>query len=178
MPVLPKGGPLSPLTALIPAAASAATSLAKGAAHSIAEGFSFAAELAKGNRDASSAAVAEPTAPLLPKELQEAIDRFAELIRQRLASAGIDLAQPVTLTGDGLGGLEVEASHPQSAAIESLLAGDSAIADAFHQLAQRYQGVVAGPDRLSTSLPWDQSSAGRSVAIEVMADSARAELVH
>jgi hypothetical protein len=168
---------VSPLTALIPAAASAATSLAKSAAHGIAEGISFAAELAKGNREATSAAVAEPMTPSLPGELQEAIDRFAELIRQRLAFAGIDLAQPARLTGDGLGGLEVEASHPQAASIESLLAQDEEVAGAFHRLAARFEAAMIGPDPAMSGLSWDQSSAGRSVAIEVAADSARADLL-
>ena len=167
---------MSPLTAFLPAAASAATSLATSAARGISQGISFAAELANGNREAATAAVAGP-APSLPAELAQAIDRFAELIRQRLASAGIDLAQPATLTGDGLGGLEVEASHPQADSIESLLVGDSAVIDAFHQLAARYHSAMMGPDPTLSSLPWDQSSAGRSVAIEVSADSARAEFI-
>ena len=166
------------MTALIPAAASAATSLAKGAAHGIAEGFSFAAELAKGNREASAAQVAEPAAPSLPAELKHAIERFAELIRQRLADVGIDLADPVTVTGDGLGGIEVAADHPHQYEIEALLAGDRQVADAFHDLAQRYQAAMAGRDPLASSLPWDQSSAGRNVAIQVAADSARAELLN
>jgi hypothetical protein len=167
---------VSPLTALIPAAASAATSLAKSAAHGIAEGISFAAELAKGNREATSAAVAEPMTPSLPGELQKAIDRFAELIRQRLAFAGIDLAEPLTLTGDALGGIEV-ADHPQAAAVESLLAQDEEVAGAFHRLAARFEAAMIGPDPAMSGLSWDQSSAGRSVAIEVAADSARADLL-
>lgn len=166
---------MSPLTALIPAAASAATSLAKSAAHGIAEGFSFAAELAKGNPGTSAVAANEPASPSLPAELQEAISRFAELIRQRLAGAGIDLAQPVTLSGDGLGGLEI-ADHPQAAAIESLLAHDDEVASAFHQLAARIQSAMIGTDSALSSLSWDQSSAGRNVAIEIAADAARATL--
>jgi hypothetical protein len=168
---------LSPLTALIPAAASAATSLAKGAAHGIAEGFSFAAALAKGNREEAPAAAVEPTVPSLPTELKQAIDRFAELIRQRLASVGVDLADPVTLTGDGLGGIEVAADHPQSREIETLLTGDRQVIEAFHDLAQRYQTAIAGHDPLVSTLPWDQTSAGRNVAIQVAAESARAEVL-
>ncbi|HUE73320.1 MAG TPA: hypothetical protein VMP01_20750 [Pirellulaceae bacterium] len=166
---------MSPLTALLPAAASAATSLAKSAAHGIAEGVSFAAELATGNREASSAAVSETSALSLPADLREAIDRFAEVIRQRLASAGIDLAEPVALTGDGLGGLEI-ADHRQAETIESLLAGDAGIADAFHQLAARFQTAMVGPDPAMSSLPWDQSSAGRNVTIEIGPDSAQAAI--
>jgi hypothetical protein len=168
---------LSPLTAFIPAAAAATASLAKGAARGISEGFSFAAELAKGNRETTPSVAAKITAPSLPAELKEAIDRFAELIRQRLAAAGIDLAQPVTLTGDGLGGIKVATSHPQAEAIESLLAEDAQVADAFHQLAARYQAAMAGGDTVSTSLPWDHSSAGRHVAIQIGTDSALAELL-
>jgi hypothetical protein len=168
---------LSPLTALIPAAASAATSLAKSAAHGIAEGVSFAAELARGNRDAGATASAIATPPSLPAELQDAINRFAELIRQRLASAGIELAQPLSLTGDGLGGINVAEDHPQAGAIESLITKDSAIADAFHQLANRFHIAMNGPDPATTSLPWDQSSAGRGVAIQIADDSARAVLI-
>jgi hypothetical protein len=165
---------LSPLTALIPAAASAATSLAKSAAHGIAEGVSFAAELAKGNREANAAEAREPAAAL-PAELQAAIDRFAELIRQKLAGAGIDLADPVSLTGDGLGGIDV-GDHPQAAAIESLLANDEEAANAFHQLAARFHAAMVGPDPAMSSLSWDQSSAGRDVSIEVAANAARASI--
>ena len=169
---------MSPLTALIPAAASAATSLAKSAAHGIAEGFSFAAELAKGKQEDAAATAVEPTVSSLPTELKQAIDRFAELIRQRLASVGVDLADPVTLTGDGLGGIEVAADHPQAREIETLLTGDRQVVDAFHDLAARYRAAMLGPDPLSSSIPWDQTSAGRHVAIQVAGDSARAELLH
>lgn len=159
---------MSPLTAFVPAAAAAATSLARSAAHGIAEGISFAAELARAHRDVPAG---DPSGPSLPPDLQRAIDEFAERIRQRLAAAGIELAPPITLTGDGLGGLSID-GPPQ---IESLLAGDGQLAAMFHELASRYERAMGSGDRLA-GLTWDTSSAGRNAAIEVAAESARMEL--
>jgi hypothetical protein len=159
---------LSPLTALIPAAASAATSLAKSAAHGIAEGFSFAAELAKGSRD-DAASADSSTSPSLPPALQKAIDDFAKLIRQRLATAGIDLAGPLELRGDGLGGLEIDRAHPLAEHIESLLNADPLLTAEFHDLAARLEQTMVGPDPLASSLPWDQS-AGRLLALSIGPD--------
>ena len=105
---------------------------------------SFASELAKGISSPAEPAdeKAQAAANGRRESLQRRIEQLAQRIKQQLEAAGIDLAEPLTLTGDGLGGISA-GDHPQKAAIESLLESDVLLLRDFERLADEHQELAA-----------------------------------
>src|SRR5688572_23073171 len=106
----------SPL--LWPIAGAAGVGLARATTAAVNGGLSFAAELAKGLSGAPVAKDAEAQAAGdgRRESLQRRIEQLAQRIKQQLEASGIDLAEPLALTGDGLGGISA-GNHPQASAI-------------------------------------------------------------
>lgn len=127
----------------------AAVTLGRGAAAAVGDGLSFAGELLRvvGGEAAQPAAADEPAA----NPFTARIDALRERIRRMLAAGGIQLPQPVELTSDGLGGIAVAGSHPQQAAIESVLGSDVLLESDFHQLASE-MAESSGTNDLSSAL--------------------------
>jgi hypothetical protein len=130
--------------ALWPIAGVAGIGLARAATAAVSEGFSFAAELARGLTPSDVAS--EPSAAEQQKEqLQQRMEALVARIKRQLSEAGIDVTQPLTLTSDGLGGFTA-ADHPHRAAIESLLESDVLLLRDFDQLQDDYEAAVAADD--------------------------------
>ena|SRR5688500_16381453 len=132
----------SPL--LWPIAGAAGVGLARATATAVNGGLSFAAELAKGLSGAAGAvdAEAEAAGDGRRESLQRRIEQLAERIKQQFEAAGIDLAEPLILTGDGLGGISA-GNHPQASAIENLLESDVLLLRDFERLADEHQELAA-----------------------------------
>lgn len=153
------------LTALLPAAIPGMTVLASRAADAISDGLSFAATLA--NLSPATVPVQPAKVPKLPVELQQAMARFAELLRERLAAMGRSLSGPVELSVDVLGEIKA-AGNPQDAeGAEQLLAQDQELAARFFQLARGLQQATGQMNAASASLPWDVAGAARGVTMVV-----------
>ena len=160
------------LTALLPAAIPGMTVLASRAAEAVSNGLSFAATLANLGPAPAPAAVTQEE-PKLPAELQQALARFAELLRERLAAMGRSLAGPVELSADVLGEIEAVGNPQDAEAVEQLLAHDEELSSQFFQLASAFQQVTGQANAASMSLPWDVAGAARGVTMIVGEDGAK-----
>src|SRR5262245_4665785 len=114
----------------------AAVTVGRGAAAAVGDGLSFASQLLRAVGGESPAAA--PGSPATEDILTRRIDELRDRIRRCLATAGIDLSQPVELTSDGLGGIAASLLHPQHAAIEDALSHDVLLARDFSQLDADY----------------------------------------
>ena len=92
-------------------------------------------------------------------QLKLRTDDLAARIRRQLASAGIDLFEPVELVSNGQGGIAVAGPHPQQAAIEEALGSDVLLERDFHLLATDHRDLAeqlptaALPPTLTISIP-------------------------
>ncbi len=132
-------------SALLPIAGVAAASLVREAATAVGSGLSFAAELVRQGRGEGaepSQGQSEPSA--LGEQFTAALSQFARRLAQHLAAAGLVVSGPIELAADGLGGIEVRGNHPQSNAIESLLAADESLREQFAALAEGYERFHGG----------------------------------
>jgi hypothetical protein len=122
----------------------AALTFGRGAVAAAGNGLSFAGELLKG---ASATSAEHDEAPSAKDSARAIIERrikeLQDRIRRELVAAGIVLAKPVELTGDGAGGIAVAADHPQREAIQDFLGNDFLLERDFHQLAGEYDDFVA-----------------------------------
>src|SRR5688500_8104085 len=137
---------------LWPIAGAAGAGLARATAAAVNGGLSFAAELAQGLSGAGATADAEAQAADDGRReaLQRRVEQLAQRIKQELEAASIDLSEPLTLTGDGLGGISAGV-HPQRTEIENLLESDVLLLRDFERLADEFEAVAAeasGPDAL------------------------------
>lgn len=133
--------------AAIPLIATAAVA-ARGVLQTFAGGASFADALSAGQTEAQADdgiadANSADAIPLADRERrwQTALDRFRQLLAQKLAAAGVNLNEPIEIQDDGLGGLQVAGNHADRAAIEQTLAGDANLAAQFQSLAQSYAAL-------------------------------------
>ncbi len=110
----------------------AALTVGRGLLTAASDSLSFAAQLAQGGATKSSASADRHQAE------RNALDqRLAELkqrIRTQLATANIQLTDPVELTTDGLGGIAVAGPHPEAPAIQEALSRDILLERDFNQL--------------------------------------------
>ena len=140
------------MSPLLPIAGTAALSLAGQTVGAIGNGLSFATELLRQDND--SARAASPPPPIdLPRppaqsKFEQALREFVTRLRQRLASAGIDLSGPLVLESDGLGGIQVGGDRIDESAIEQAIADDGQLAAEFNQLAEEQRSLGRDDDRL------------------------------
>ncbi len=138
----------------------AAVTAGRGAASAVGNGLSFAAELlraaggsAESPKDSSARSMAAR------EQLKLRTDELTNRIRQQLASAGIDLFQPVELISNGQGGIAVAGPHPQQALIEEALGSDILLERDFHLLAGDHRDLFEQtptadiPPTLTISIP-------------------------
>jgi hypothetical protein len=122
----------------------AALTVGRGALGAVGRGLSFSAELARaaaGNKaPASEAGAREADAQKNVIKLRS--DELRERIARQLATAGIQLFQPVELISNGQGGIAVAGPHPQQAVIEEALGSDVLLERDFNQLAGDYRDLV------------------------------------
>jgi hypothetical protein len=120
----------------------AAVTAGRGAAGAIGNGLSFAAELlrAAGGSAESTKNTADQSRAT-KEQLKLRSEELADRIRRQLASAGIDLFEPVELIGNGQGGIAVAGPHPQQAAIEEALGSDVLLERDFNLLASDYRDL-------------------------------------
>jgi hypothetical protein len=121
----------------------AAVTAGRGAASAVGNGLSFAAELlraAGGSAESTKDSSAQSNAAR--EQLKLRSDELAGRIRRQLASAGIDLFEPVELISNGQGGIAVAGPHPQQAVIEQALGSDVLLERDFHLLAGDYRDLM------------------------------------
>jgi hypothetical protein len=132
-------GPVAAGTAV----GAAALTLGRGAASAVGNGLSFAAELLRSASGTSSTAKSAADASASQqKALELQIDDMQRRIQQQMATAGVQLMQPVELVSNGQGGIAVAGPHPQQAAIEELLGSDILLERDFNNLAIDYEEFV------------------------------------
>jgi hypothetical protein len=120
----------------------AAITAGKGAAGAIGNGLSFAAELLRAaGGSAESLNNAAEQSRVAKEQLKFRTEELADRIRRQLASAGIELFEPVELISNGQGGIAVSGPHPQQAAIEEALGSDVLLERDFNLLAGDYRGL-------------------------------------
>jgi hypothetical protein len=125
-------------------AASEAGSLLERTFHTVAEPF---ATVLHAVAEAMSAENKEST-PVETGDLQSYLEEIqaslANSIQQALASAGVELSEPLELRISEIdGSLEVVGEHPQKALIESALADDPDLARGFNELVALHQLLTA-----------------------------------
>jgi hypothetical protein len=109
----------------------------------VGNGLSFAAELLRATGGGSSSTEQTPDASAAAqKALKLQIDAMQQRIQQQLATAGIQLSQPVDLVSNGQGGIAVAGPHPQQAAIEEVLGSDVLLERDFNNLALDYEEFI------------------------------------
>lgn len=150
---------------LIPAAGAAAGALAVKAAKSLAGGLSFADMFRRA--DQAQPAVSRPAveaqkspqAPSASDDPRQLLSEFTDLVRRKLAAAGIDTLQPIELCALGQDGVKVNGDHPDWPRIEQLFADDPAFRDAFHRIAGAFarQNPIDGR-RFQLTLAGDQAT--------------------
>jgi hypothetical protein len=129
------------LSSLAPAGLGA---IAGQAAGRLVDGFSFAESLLRpedASPEETKSVPVEPTEQAT-SEFQEALHDFRQRLQLRLAAQGVDLGRPITLRGDGFGGVEVEGDHPDRARIEQILAGDAELTADFQRLSGQYAAAA------------------------------------
>ena len=132
-------GPVAAGTAI----GAAALTLGRGAAGAVGNGLSFAAELLRAAGGASSTQQSSNDASAAATDaFKLRIDAMQQRIQQQLATAGIQVTQPLELISNGQGGIAVAGSHPQQAAIEEVLGGDVLLERDFNNLAGDYDDFV------------------------------------
>jgi hypothetical protein len=122
----------------------AALTVGRGALGAVGRGLSFSAELARaaaGNKASASEARARE-ADAQKNALKLRGDELRERIARQLATAGIQLFQPVEVISNGQGGIAVAGPHPQQAVIEEALGSDILLERDFNQLAGDYRDLV------------------------------------
>lgn len=113
----------------------AALTIGRGVLDATASGLSFAAELAKSTSGAKAAAVAKTDQQNAARELlDQRIEALRHRITRHLAQCGIDLAEPLELISDRLGGIDLATPHPQETAIKEALSRDILLERDFNQL--------------------------------------------
>lgn len=127
--------------ALFTLGASAASQLARSAAGAASQGLSFLAEL---TRPAAEEVTASK--PAEPAGDQARINSFIETLKRELAAAGVELAEPLELIGDGEGGIAIQPDHPQRNVIEDLLSRDAFLQHDMREL-------LAENPQLSINIP-------------------------
>lgn len=120
----------------------AAVTAGRGAANAVGDGLSFAAQLlrAAGGSTASTKDSSDQS-NAAREQLKLRADDLAGRVRRQLASAGIDLFEPVELVSNGQGGIAVAGPHPQQAAIEEALGSDVLLERDFNLLANDYRDL-------------------------------------
>src|SRR5436853_5039710 len=149
-------GPVAAGTAI----GAAALTLGRGAAGAVGNGLSFAAELLRAAGGASSTQQSSNDASAAARDaFKLRIDAMQQRLQQQLATAGIQVTQPLELISNGQGGIAVAGSHPQQAAIEEALGSDVLLERDFNNLAGDYddfmidQGAGDLPATLTITVP-------------------------
>ena len=130
----------------------AAVTAGRGAAGAFGDGLSFVGELLRAA--GGSAGPIKDTSnqsKAIRDELKLRTDDLAARIRRHLASASIELFEPVELVSNGQGGIAVAGPHPQQAIIEEALGSDILLERDFNVLATDYRD--RSEQYLTTDLP-------------------------
>jgi hypothetical protein len=153
------------ISSLIPAAGAAGVFAAR-AAQSLAGGASFADIFRKADAAQPSSsgpeftptttnpASARPSQSTDPKQL---LADFQELLKRKLAGAGIDISQPIELRGLNRDTVKVGGEHSDWAKIEQLFDEDPALRDAFNKLANAYSRENPSSERFQLTLRGDSA---------------------
>lgn len=130
------------ISPLIPAAGAAGVFAAR-AAKSLAGGLSFADVFRKA--DAAQPSAALPAADQTPvpgskatsssSDPKKLLSDLQDLLMKRLAAAGIDLSQPVSLHTLGDDKIQIDGENPDWPRIEQLIGNDPELKDSFNRLA-------------------------------------------
>lgn len=143
-----------------PAAVNAAGNLLSRTLSTLAEPFSavlhaVADSFAPANEEQAAVQVAD-----LQTALAELQSHLASRIEQALASAGVELTEPLKLSISEIdGSLEVVGEHPQKALIESALANDPELSRSFAE-AIALQQLLAGADEAEEANSVDSMTLG------------------
>jgi hypothetical protein len=76
---------------------------------------------------------------------QKQLAAFSDLLKRKLAAAGIDAAGPIELTDLGEDQVRVGSDNPTWAKIEQLLAGDPSLRNAFQKVAGAFASQNPAP---------------------------------
>jgi hypothetical protein len=131
-------GPVAAGTAV----GAAALTFGRGAVNAVGNGLSFASELLRSSGTSSTAKPAADASSSQQKALELQIEAMQQRIQQQLATAGVQLMQPVELVSNGQGGIAVAGPHPQQAALEELLGSDILLERDFNNLALDYEEFI------------------------------------
>jgi hypothetical protein len=137
------------MSPLLPIAGTAALSLARETVGAIGSGLSFAAQLLRQDNDAALAAppIALP-ASAAGEQFDNSLAAFVAHLRNRLASLGIDVREPLELESDGLGGIQIGGDRADRAAVEQALTGDRHLLDEFQKLAEQFAALGGEYDKV------------------------------
>lgn len=134
-----------PITSILSGAVGGTSAAVGGAAKS--GGEAFAALLQRAREAASPTSGSATTAATVGDLTRDAESRFSEFkraVQQLLAGAGIDTGTPIVLSTDGLGGITVNADHPDQEKIVALLQANPDLIDKFQSLEAAYRALRSG----------------------------------
>jgi hypothetical protein len=77
----------------------------------------------------------------LTREAETRFSEFKRTVQQLLSAAGIDTSMPITLESDGMGGITVNADHPDQEKIATLLQTNPDLIDKFHAVQEAYRAL-------------------------------------
>jgi len=114
------------LSPLLPVVASVVPALARQAAERLPDGLSFLDHLRREE---------EPGVEANRKPCDTEMAKLAELLRERLAAAGVDTSTPLRLKQGSEDNIIVDGDHPDRVVVEGLFAHDPQLRELFHRLA-------------------------------------------
>lgn len=145
-------------------AAIAGGALAGAASQSLGDISSAFADLLQSEPEPAEEATSPMMLEALPTTLagieaaaREALAKFRQLLAPKLAEAGIDLSQPMTLAVDGLGNIRETSGHPQAAEIEHLLETNEGAARYFRKAAAQFETLRAAREQEQFSQLYSQN---------------------
>jgi hypothetical protein len=131
-----------PISSILSGAVSGSTTAIGSAAKG--GGDAFAALLQRAREASSPATGSAATSTTVGNLTRDAETRFSEFkraVQQLLSAAGIDTNPPVTLQSDGIGGVTVNADHPDQEKIVALLQSNPDLIDKFQAVQEAYRAL-------------------------------------
>jgi hypothetical protein len=107
-------------------------------------GDAFAALLQRAKEASSPTAGSANTSATVGNLTRDAETKFSEFkraVQQLFSAAGIDTGTPIVLESDGIGGITVNADHPDQDKIAALLQSNPDLIDKFHAVREAYRAV-------------------------------------
>ncbi|MFO1020588.1 MAG: hypothetical protein U0903_07820 [Planctomycetales bacterium] len=85
----------------------------------------------------TSGAGGNPNVEQLRQQTTQSKQQFQQKLIQALLQQGVDISQPITLQGDGFGGVKVVGSHSDKQLIEAMFEDNPDLRQEFQQLASQ-----------------------------------------